>query len=189
MITRRNLFLGATAAFATSAIPVIANAGPRAPLANEIERSLTAQPLKKLRQEERVERRDLRHRKDLRIAAPSIDIQAINFQFGSANIPHEERWKVREIARALEHILHRNPREVLLIEGHTDAVGSRYGNQLLSEERAYSLKSLLVRRFGISGYALETVGYGEDYLLVPTYAAEWRNRRVTLRRVTDFVRN
>jgi outer membrane protein OmpA-like peptidoglycan-associated protein len=57
----------------------------------------------------------------------------------------------------------------------------------LSEQRAGSLRHLLVRRFGIDGYALETVGYGEDYPLVPTYAPEWRNRRVTLRRVTDFV--
>jgi outer membrane protein OmpA-like peptidoglycan-associated protein len=42
----------------------------------------------------------------------------------------------------------------------------------------------------ISAYryrAIDTIGYGEDDLLVPTPYAEWRNRRVTLRRVTDFV--
>lgn len=87
----------------------------------------------------------------------------------------------------MRRILQRNPAEVFLIEGHTDAVGSRYSNQILSEQRASSLRQILVRRFAVDGYALETIGYGEDYLLVPTQAPEWRNRRVTLRRVTDFV--
>jgi len=47
---------------------------------------------------------------------------------------------------------------------------------------------VLVREFGIPRRALETVGYGEEFLLVPTQREEWRNRRVTLRRVTDVVR-
>jgi outer membrane protein OmpA-like peptidoglycan-associated protein len=44
-----------------------------------------------------------------------------------------------------------------------------------------------VREFGVPRRALETVGYGEDFLLVPTQAPEWRNRRVTLRRFEDFL--
>ena len=32
------------------------------------------------------------------------------------------------------------------------------------------------------------LGYGEDYLLVQTLSEEWRNRRVTLRRIDEFVR-
>ena len=123
----------------------------------------------------------------MREYAPSIDIQAINFEFGSARIPLEEQWKVEEIAIAMRRILRRNPREVFLIEGHTDAVGSNYANQLLSEDRAASLKRILARRFNVDPFALETVGYGEEYLLVETLRPEWRNRRVTLRRVTDFV--
>jgi outer membrane protein OmpA-like peptidoglycan-associated protein len=35
--------------------------------------------------------------------------------------------------------------------------------------------------------ALETVGYGEEFLLVPTQNENWRNRRVTLRRFDDFL--
>ncbi len=170
--------------------------GPsKAPSAAQIERSLDAAPRRKIRRENQVIRRDfgreLRRRRDvrenIRIAAPSIDIQAINFEFGSARIPQSEEWKVEEIAIAMRRILRRNPGEVFLIEGHTDAVGSNYANQLLSEDRAASLKRVLVRRFGVDSYALETIGYGEDYLLVPTSGPEWRNRRVTLRTVTDFL--
>ena len=49
------------------------------------------------------------------------------------------------------------------------------------------LKRDLVRYFGVPGYNLDTVGYGEDFLLVPTQNENWRNRRVTIRRVTDVV--
>lgn len=47
---------------------------------------------------------------------------------------------------------------------------------------------MLVEEFGLPYRALETVGYGEEYLLVPTQNEEWRNRRVTLRRIDEFVR-
>jgi len=189
-MNRRNfiLSLGSVAGSlaVTTALPTVASA-QSAPSAARIEKSLGAAPKIKIRRQDRIQRRDLRKRRDLRIAAPSIDIQAINFQFGSARIPRNERWKVEEIAIAMRRILRRNPNEVFLIEGHTDAVGSRYNNQILSEDRARSLRRLLVRQFGVDRYALETVGYGEEYLLVPTQYEEWRNRRVTLRRVTDFV--
>ncbi|MGB7336934.1 MAG: OmpA family protein [Salaquimonas sp.] len=195
MLNRRNFILSVSAATAAKALPVAAFAQSAAPSAAQIEKSLSVQPTRKIRREDRVMRkdfgRDLRRRSDVRdrvrIAAPSIDIQAINFEFGSARIPRSEQWKVEEIAIAMRRILRRNRGEVFLIEGHTDAVGSNYNNQLLSEDRAASLKRVLVRRFNVDSYALETVGYGEEYLLIQTPREEWRNRRVTLRRVTDFV--
>lgn len=153
-----------------------------------IMRRLEAAPARRLRADERVTVRELKRRRDLRRAAPSIDIQSINFAFGSAVIPREEHRKVRQIARALQQILRRRRNARFLIEGHTDAVGSTYSNQVLSERRAESLKWLLVQEFGVQAYALETVGYGEEDLLVPTAYEEWRNRRVTLRRIDEFVR-
>jgi outer membrane protein OmpA-like peptidoglycan-associated protein len=167
-------------------------AGQRSPDAATIERQLNRAPRRTIRREDRIDRRDFprefRRRREIRIEAPSIDIQTINFEFGSANIPRSEFWKVEEIAIALGRFLRRNRDELFVIEGHTDAVGSRYSNQILSERRAASLKRVLVRNFGIPSYALETVGFGEDELLVRTPYADWRNRRVTLRRVTDFLR-
>lgn len=187
MLNRRNFILSLSSTALAGAMPVSALAQSTAPSAAQIERSLSAPVRKKIKREQRIQRRELRKRRDIRIAAPSIDIQAINFEFGSSRIPYEEQWKVEEIAIAMRRILRRNSGEIFLIEGHTDAVGSRYNNQLLSEARARSLKRVLARRFGVDRWALEIAGYGEDYLLVPTQRPEWRNRRVTLRRVTDFV--
>lgn len=186
MINRRSLLAGMTAGLAAQVLPASAHA-QAVPSAAQIEKSLSAAPARRVRREDRVDRSELRRRHDLREIMPSIDIQAINFEFGSHRIPRGEWYKVEEIAIALRRMSRHGRFELVLIEGHTDAVGSRYANQLLSERRARSLRDVLVRHFGVDPYMLETVGYGEDYLLVPTPNANWRNRRVTLRRVTDVV--
>ncbi len=164
-----------------------AAAAQETPSAAQIERSLKAAPSVVLPPEERLNRREIKRNFQIRRKAPSINIQSINFAFGSADIPRSERWKVERIAVAMNRILRRNPDELFLVEGHTDAVGSRQSNYVLSDRRAASLKRVLVGFFGVPSYALETAGYGEDYLLVPTPYENWRNRRVTLRRITDFV--
>jgi len=50
------------------------------------------------------------------------------------------------------------------------------------------LKRTSVLEFGVPAHAMETVGHGEEFLLVPTQQENWHNRRVTLRRFDDFVR-
>jgi len=157
------------------------------PSAMQIERQLEAAPRMRIRPEDRVTIREFKKRPELRRNAPAIDIQSINFAFGSAEIPYSQYGKIENIADAIGRILRRDRRQVFLIEGHTDAVGSWGSNQGLSEARAASLKNVLASEFGIPRRALETVGYGEDFLLVPTQDEDWRNRRVTLRRITDQI--
>ncbi|WP_192181188.1 OmpA family protein [Mesorhizobium amorphae] len=185
MLTRRTFAVAMIAAFA---MPSLASAQATTPSATTIERQLEAPPRVKLRPNQRVTIREFKRRPDLRRMARSIDIQSINFAFGSAAISSSQYGKIENIANALERILRRDPRARVLIEGHTDAVGSFQSNQILSEQRAASLKRTLVREFGVPGRALDTVGYGEEFLLVPTQNENWRNRRVTLRRFDDFIR-
>jgi outer membrane protein OmpA-like peptidoglycan-associated protein len=159
----------------------------QAPTVQAIEKSLKAKPALKITPSMKGSMSEIKRRKALRHLAPSIDIQAINFSFGSANIPADEHWKVERIAAALHNILGYNPDEIFLIEGHTDAVGSYGSNLRLSRRRARSLRRVLTQYYGVPRFVLETVGYGEEDLLVPTPYPDWRNRRVTLRRVTDIV--
>lgn len=184
MIVRRHFL---AAALALLAFPGLAAAQATTPSASQIERQLDAAPRMKVRPDQRVSPREFKRRPDLRRMAPSIDIQSINFAFGSAEIAPSQYRKVENIADALERVLRRDRGARVLIEGHTDAVGSFASNQQLSERRAASLKRVLVREFGIPPYALDTVGYGEEFLLVPTQQENWRNRRVTLRRYDAFV--
>lgn len=188
MQNRRSFIAMVMGLAAAPLIPSLAFAQSAMPSTDQIERQLRAAPRSRVRPEQRTTVRELKRRPELRRMAPSIDIQSINFATGSAEIPRSQYQKVEAIARAMERILRRNRREVFLIEGHTDAVGSFASNQRLSEERADSLRSVLIREFGIPRGALETVGYGEEFLLVPTQNEEWRNRRVTLRRVTEVLR-
>lgn len=158
------------------------------PNADRILRQLDVAPTTRVAPQRRVTVDEFKRRPDLRRAAPSIEIQAINFEFGSAEVPPSQYRKVEQIADALERLISRRPGSRILIEGHTDAVGSNASNYALSERRAASLKRVLVREFGIPARALETVGYGEEYLLVQTPYENWENRRVTLRRVDEFLR-
>ncbi|PWE55484.1 flagellar motor protein MotB [Metarhizobium album] len=181
----RRFFLTGLAALAVA--PGISFA-QETPSEDAIIRRLDAAPSRRVRPDERVTIREFKHRRELRDRAPSIDIQSINFEFGSSQIARSEYRKVRIIANALQRITRRRRGARFLIEGHTDAVGSAASNQVLSEDRAEALKWVLVEEFGIPERALETVGYGEEYLLVPTEREEWRNRRVTLRRIDEFLR-
>ncbi|MGN6304799.1 MAG: OmpA family protein, partial [Mesorhizobium sp.] len=73
---RRHVLTGIAALLAT---PGLAFAQSRAaPTSDQIMRRLDVEPRKRIRPEERVTIQEFRRRPDLRRAAPSIDIQAIN---------------------------------------------------------------------------------------------------------------
>jgi len=69
----------------------------------------------------------------------------------------------------------------LIIEGHTDSDGPTDHNQILSQQRAESVKVYLVSG-GISSSRLFTKGYGESTPVAPntTAAGKAQNRRVEL---------
>lgn len=185
MLNRRSF---TTALIAAVVLPGAAFAQAQMPSAATIERQLDAAPRMRVNPNQRVTVQEFKRRPDMRRAAPSIDIQSINFEFASAEIAPSQYRKVESIASAMNRILRRDRRARFLIEGHTDAVGSYQSNQVLSERRAESLKRVLSRQYGVPPRALETVGYGKEFLLVPTQNENWRNRRVTLRRIDSFIR-
>ena len=71
--------------------------------------------------------------------------------------------------------------------GHTDAVGSDIDNLSLSDRRAESAAQLLTQQFQVPAENLTSQGYGEQYLKIPTDAAERQNRRVTIRNITPLL--
>ena len=91
---------------------------------------------------ERIERRysldEIRYSASVRQRMPSIDLDSINFETGSWEIPPDQAAKLQAIADGLNRAIGANPRAVFLIEGHTDAVGSDVDNLSLSDRRAES---------------------------------------------------
>ncbi|WP_114359964.1 MULTISPECIES: OmpA family protein [Rhodopseudomonas] len=140
---------------------------------------------------ERIERRytmdEIRYSPAVRQRMPSIDLNTINFDTGSWDIPPDQAAKLQVIADGLNRAIQRNPREVFLIEGHTDAVGNDTDNLSLSDRRAESAAALLTQQFGVPAENLTSQGYGEQYLKIPTQGPERQNRRVTIRRITPLL--
>jgi outer membrane protein OmpA-like peptidoglycan-associated protein len=140
---------------------------------------------------ERIDRRysldEIRYSPGLRERMPSIDLDTINFDLGSWAISPDQADKLAVIAQGLNDAISRNPREVFLIEGHTDATGNDTDNLSLSDRRAEAVAELLTSQFQVPAENLTSQGYGEQYLKIPTQEPERQNRRVTIRRITPLL--
>ncbi|MGX5828199.1 OmpA family protein [Mesorhizobium sp. 43Arga] len=123
----------------------------------------------------------------VRDIARRVDLDTLNFEFGSSSISDTEVQKLEGVANAMEKLLKKNPAETFLIEGHTDAVGTPEANLALSDRRAEAVAEALTSAFGIPPENLTTQGYGEEYLKVNTSAPNRENRRVAIRRITSLV--
>ncbi|HEX9470310.1 MAG TPA: OmpA family protein, partial [Bradyrhizobium sp.] len=130
---------------------------------------------------ERIERRysldEIRYSPSVRQLMPSIDVNSINFESGSWEIPPDQAAKLQVIADGLNRAIQRNPREVFLIEGHTDAVGNDVDNLSLSDRRAESAAELLTQQFQVPSENLTSQGYGSQYLKEQTSGPSRINRR------------
>ncbi|MFU8823866.1 OmpA family protein, partial [Yoonia sp.] len=131
--------------------------------------------------------RQIREIEQVRSLVPAIDLDTVTFATGSAAITAEQARSLVRVGILMEEMLLQNPREVFLVEGHTDAIGSESNNLALSDRRAESVALALTENFRIPPENLIVQGYGEAFLKVPTQAAEERNRRATVRRITPLL--
>jgi outer membrane protein OmpA-like peptidoglycan-associated protein len=193
-----------TAAFLAGALTLSSGVGSalaQAPLTEDqilealkprVTRSLTTTPADQARaaQERRIIDEALRQRQTRSLSSvqrdqvaaiakdkPTIDL-VIYFDYKSAAISASAVPQLTVLGRALS-----NPDlvgSVLMIAGHTDAVGGEQYNLSLSEQRAEAVKRYLMQKFGLSAEALMSVGYGKEQPKNATdpYAAE--NRRVQI---------
>ena len=129
--------------------------------------------------------RSIRAVRDL---APALNLEAVTFASGSAAVTPDQAGRLLALGRYMSDAVARNPREVFLIEGHTDAVGSASFNLALSDRRAESVALALTEYFGVPPQNMIIQGYGEDFLLRATLQDERLNRRVAVRRITDLLR-
>ena len=140
---------------------------------------------------ERLERRytldEIRYSEPLRQRMRRVDVDTVTFETGSWEVTPDQAPRLQGIARAILRAIERNPREVFLIEGHTDAVGADVDNLSLSDRRAQAVAEILSSQFGVPAENLTTQGYGEQYLKVQTDGPERQNRRVTMRRITPLL--
>lgn len=99
----------------------------------------------------------------------------ILFQRASAELDARSNSTLDKVARAAQAC----PSALIEIGGHTDAEGTPERNQKLSERRAQSIVSYLVKA-GVDAGKLTAVGYGQDRPVAPNDTPENRakNRRI-----------
>ncbi|HWV80547.1 MAG TPA: OmpA family protein [Hyphomicrobiaceae bacterium] len=152
---------------------------------DDLYEALSAPPVGRLERSYSLD--EIRYSASLRDYMRRIDLDTVNFEFGSFEVARDQYPKLARLARIIQRMLDRNEAEMFLIEGHTDAVGNDEDNLTLSDHRAEAVADILVYEFGIPVENLVTQGYGEQYLKIPTEAAERQNRRVALRRITPLL--
>ncbi|HLS19379.1 MAG TPA: OmpA family protein, partial [Paracoccaceae bacterium] len=123
---------------------------------------------------------------EIRQLVPAIDLP-INFATGSSAIRSSEVEALTALGRMLGELIEKNPREIFLIEGHTDATGSNLVNLTLSDRRAETVALALAQYFDIPPENMVVQGYGERYLKENTQTASAVNRRVAVRRITPLL--
>jgi outer membrane protein OmpA-like peptidoglycan-associated protein len=150
-----------------------------------VEEALTAPPLVEVQPQYTLNQ--VIYSPDLRARVRSVDLDSITFSTGAWSIERSEIPSLEAVARGIDAALRRNPNEVFLVEGYTDAVGSVVDNLSLSDRRAEAVANVLTDHYDIPPENLVTQGYGESYLKVQTDGPERANRRVTVRRITPLL--
>jgi outer membrane protein OmpA-like peptidoglycan-associated protein len=147
--------------------------------------ALTAPPLERLDRGYSLE--EIRQSYDLRERMRSVDLDTINFEFGSWEVAPEYYDTLEQLAEVINRILQENPEGVFLIEAHSDAVGSEIDNLSLSDRRAEAVAIIMTEAFGVPAENLVTQGYGEQFLKIPTELPERENRRVSVRPIKPLM--
>jgi OOP family OmpA-OmpF porin len=107
-----------------------------------------------------------------------VIFRSIYFDFDKSNIKSEFIPVLDEGVAVSKS----KPNQQVILEGHTDSVGSVEYNQALSERRANSVKAYFVKK-GIAADRVTTVGYGKSRPRADNATDEGRrlNRRVEIK--------
>ncbi|MGK0372069.1 MAG: OOP family OmpA-OmpF porin [Glaciecola sp.] len=111
---------------------------------------------------------------------------ALDMLFGnnSSIITNPDSARIQEFVAFMA----RFPNTQAVIEGHSSATGNADYNQMLSEKRAKSVRTLLINEYELDGSRLEAIGYGVTRLKDTANTAEAHriNRRIEVK-VTALV--
>ena len=110
-------------------------------------------------------------------SAPGVGGTAIGFIMVG---PKDDYGYNQAVYEGAQEVGKSNPDLKILIEGHTDNVGTPAANLALSDARAAAVKAALVAEHGAAGDRITTKGLGDTKPAVPNATANGRaqNRRV-----------
>lgn len=103
-------------------------------------------------------------------------LKRVNFKSGAASIPESSK----QLISSVDSIIKKLDAKKVVVQGHTDSVGSAAVNKKLSKKRASAVAKYLASLRG--GYKITYAGYGEAHPIASNETSEGRatNRRVDL---------
>lgn len=97
---------------------------------------------------------------------PSRKFEDVHFAFDKSNLDAKAQATLDETSTAIGEMTEVYPNLKVEVSGHTDWIGTDGYNQALSERRANSVKSYLVRK-GVEASRITTYAYGESRPIAP----------------------
>lgn len=119
---------------------------------------------------------------------PFVNLR-IYFDTNSSYIRPDSYSLLTNLGKALTSEVLKN--RLIAIKGHTDSVGSKEYNRILSFKRAQSVKYYLINNFNIPVNRLQALGYGSEIPIVGNNNEDERqiNRRVEIETIGNFQEN
>ena len=108
-----------------------------------------------------------------------VTLGDVLFEFNRAEVKTTAQARLSKLADFLKQF----PERRVLIEGHTDNIGSAAYNEQLSTRRAESIRTQLTL-LGVSNDRLATIGYGKDF---PVASNDTDTNRAINRRVEVYI--
>jgi OOP family OmpA-OmpF porin len=99
-----------------------------------------------------------------------------HFVFGKAVLANPQVSRPRIEKEVRDRLAQCATLEAIIIEGHTDRIGSQQANQKLSEQRAEAAKAVLVKDLGVPADKIETLGMGKTLQIKSCPDAEYKTQ-------------
>lgn len=109
----------------------------------------------------------------------SLSLPGLEFEFNSASLTEASQGRVKEVVDRISEISNFTK---IRVEGHTDSIGEEAYNQKLSQERALTVKNLMIEKGKIDPKKIESQGFGETAPIADNgnYQGRQANRRVDI---------
>ncbi len=109
--------------------------------------------------------------------AATVSFQADEyFVFGRAVLANPAVMRPRIEGEVRSRLAQCATLEAIIIEGHTDRIGSQQANQKLSEQRAEAAKEVIVKDLGVPANKIETLGMGKTLQIKSCPDAEYKTQ-------------
>lgn len=108
-----------------------------------------------------------------------LRLVGLTFDSGESTIDPSHRALLEKVRDAADVF----PRSLIVIEGHTDSLGSDAANLSLSRSRAEAVGAFLTGELGVAGFRIRAMGFGETRPIANNETAQGRarNRRIDVR--------